>query len=105
MPKIRVMVTGACGKMGREVVKAVSAQQDMQLVGAVDRTGCGDDIGRVCGLGELGIKVLPTVDEAIKSAKPDVMVDFTVAEAAAANVERAIANGVRWVVGTTGMPR
>ncbi|HNV34438.1 MAG TPA: hypothetical protein PKK63_02780, partial [Bacillota bacterium] len=25
------MVTGACGKMGREVVKAVAAQQDMLL--------------------------------------------------------------------------
>ena len=105
MSKIRVMVTGACGKMGREVVKAVSAQEGMQVVAAVDRTGCGDDIGKICGLGEMGVKVLPNVDEAIKESKPDVMVDFTVAEAAAANVDRAIANGVRWVVGTTGMPR
>jgi len=105
MQKIRVMVTGACGKMGREVVKAVSAQEDMQVVAAVDRTGCGEDIGRICGLGELGVKVSPTVDEAVNSGKPDVMVDFTVAEAAASNVDRAIASGVKWVVGTTGMPK
>lgn len=33
---IKVLVIGACGKMGREVVKAVYAQDNMQLVGAVD---------------------------------------------------------------------
>lgn len=43
MPEsIRVAVLGACGKMGREVVKTVVEAQDTELVGAVDVTcvGC-----------------------------------------------------------------
>ncbi|HPU96122.1 MAG TPA: 4-hydroxy-tetrahydrodipicolinate reductase, partial [Bacillota bacterium] len=105
MSEIKVMVTGACGKMGREVVKAVAAQQDMRLVAAVDRSMSGEDIGGICGIGELGVKVNPSLEGAVKEAKPDVMVDFTVAEAAEENISRAIAMGVKWVVGTTGMPR
>lgn len=105
LAKVRVMVTGACGKMGREVVKAVSAQDDMQVVAAVDRAGLGDDIGRLCGLGELGVKVQPSIEDAATEDHPDVMVDFTVAEAAAMNIDRAISMGLKWVVGTTGMPK
>jgi 4-hydroxy-tetrahydrodipicolinate reductase len=36
MSKIKVLVNGAAGKMGREVIKAVSAENDLELVGAVD---------------------------------------------------------------------
>lgn len=104
MSEIKVMVTGACGKMGREVVKAVTAAEGLRLVAAVDRSNAGEDIGKLCGLGENGVKVSPTVDDAYAEAKPDVMVDFTVADAAEANIRRAITLGVRWVVGTTGMP-
>jgi 4-hydroxy-tetrahydrodipicolinate reductase len=35
--KIPVVVNGACGKMGQEVIKAVDAAADMTLVGAVDK--------------------------------------------------------------------
>ena len=34
---IPVVVNGACGKMGREVIKAVDAAEDMTLLGAVDK--------------------------------------------------------------------
>jgi len=105
LSEIKVLVTGACGKMGREVVKAIAAQHDMRLVAAVDRSQTGEDIGSICGLGELGVKVGASLEGAIKEARPDVMVDFTVAEAAAENVGKAIALGLKWVVGTTGMPK
>ena len=61
MDKIGVLVAGAYGRMGREVVKAVVAQDDLELVGAVDQVGAGEDIGQVCGLGDLGIKSKPTL--------------------------------------------
>jgi 4-hydroxy-tetrahydrodipicolinate reductase len=34
---IPVVVNGAAGKMGKEVIKAVAKAEDMILVGAVDR--------------------------------------------------------------------
>ncbi len=105
MADIRVMVTGSCGRMGREVVKAVSEASGMKVTCAVDRTGVGGDIGEICGLGPLGVKVSPTMEEALKYAEADVMVDFTVAEAALRNIKEAIGHRLRWVVGTTGIPK
>ena len=42
---IRVMVNGAGGKMGREVVKAVHNDPDLTLVGGIDPTKAGEDVG------------------------------------------------------------
>jgi len=52
---IPVLVVGALGKMGREVVRAVAQTPDMKLVGAVARSQLGSDIGEVLGLGSLGV--------------------------------------------------
>ncbi len=41
---IKVCVTGACGKMGKEVVAAVLADSELELVGAVDKFGAGNKI-------------------------------------------------------------
>lgn len=103
MPDIKVIVAGACGRMGREVVKAVSSADGMSVSGAVDRFGLGQDIGGICGIGELGIKVSSSIDEALASGPSDVLVDFTVAEAARQNIKTAILKKLRWVVGTTGI--
>ena len=105
MADIRVMVTGSCGRMGREVVKAVSEAAGMRVTCAVDRTGVGGDIGEICGIGPLGVKVSPTIEDALKYSEADVMVDFTVAEAALGNIKEAIGHKLRWVVGTTGIAR
>lgn len=44
---IRIGVVGALGKMGREVIKAVCAAEDMKLVLAVDIQCEGEDIGKI----------------------------------------------------------
>ena len=41
---IRVMVNGAGGKMGREVVKAVHNDPELTLVGGIDPTKAGQDL-------------------------------------------------------------
>lgn len=80
--KIRVVVNGAKGRMGAEAVRAVSGAPDMELVGATD---AGDDVAAVA-----------------RSARADVVVDFTVASAALANLEAILAAGARPVMGTSG---
>ena len=44
---IRVMVNGAGGKMGREVVKAVHNDPELTLVGGIDPTKACEDVGSV----------------------------------------------------------
>ncbi|HBG17191.1 MAG TPA: 4-hydroxy-tetrahydrodipicolinate reductase [Firmicutes bacterium] len=103
MNKIRVLVSGAFGRMGREVVKAIVAQDDMTLVGAVDKTGVGAEIGQVCGLETLGIKIEQDLLSALKRTEAEVMVDFTTPLAVMENIKAAAETKVAGVIGTTGL--
>jgi len=97
---IRVLVSGAAGKMGGEVVRAVSAADGMEVVAGVDPgalgaavlTGTGNDI--ICR---------DDLAKAIAETTPDVMVDFTHPAAVEANLRVALPSGVDCVVGTTGL--
>lgn len=98
----RVVVTGASGRMGREVVKAIS-QSKFQLVGAVDVRNVGADAGVLAGIGTIGIEITDDLQTLINKRQPEILVDFTVADAAVANARLALLSGVRPVVGTTGI--
>lgn len=106
---IPVVVNGAAGKMGREVIKAISQAEDMTLIGAVDSNPhyMGQDIGEVAGCGALEIPILNDLQATLVMATQEkvqgVMVDFTHPDSVYENVRTAIAYGVRPVVGTTGL--
>lgn len=106
---IPVVVNGAAGKMGREVVKAVSQSQDMTLIGAIDRNPqyLGQDVGEVAGSDALEIPIMNDLQATLVMATQEkvqgVMVDFTHPDSVYDNVRTAIAYGVRPVVGTTGL--
>ncbi len=92
---VRVLVNGALGRMGSEVCKKVYSEQDLELVAAVDiKEG-------VVHLGD-GIKVTTDIVEAVRSAKPDVVVDFTRPDVVMSTLRKILPLGVHAVVGTTG---
>jgi 4-hydroxy-tetrahydrodipicolinate reductase len=110
-----VVVAGALGRMGAEVVKAVLAAPDTTLVGAIDTTagkeGC--DLGLELGLGELELAItadfegsLCQASQAVRQAGPGggaVLVDFTHPSVVFEHTRAAIAYGVHPVIGTTGL--
>ena len=107
---IPVLVNGAAGKMGREVIRAIAQSEDMTLVGAVDHNPQYQDrdAGELAGLGEaLEIPITnqfePMLAFAAQEKQPAVMVDFTHPSSIYNNIRSAIAYGVRPVVGTTGL--
>ena len=106
---IPVVVNGAAGKMGREVVKAVSQAEGMMLVGAVDQNPAymGQDVGEVVGCGPLEVPLLNelqgTLVMATQYSTQGVMVDFTHPDSVYENTRTAIAYGIRPVIGTTGL--
>ena len=100
---IRVVVNGAAGRMGREVVKAVSQANDMALVGACDQQGIGEDVGSLAGIGPLAVNVENSLAGVLAHSRANVMVDFTEPASALHNVYTAIRQGVRAIVGTTGL--
>ncbi|WP_041619861.1 4-hydroxy-tetrahydrodipicolinate reductase [Stanieria cyanosphaera] len=106
---IPVVVNGAAGKMGREVIKAIAQAEDLMLVGAVDKNPAylGQDVGEVIGCGALEVPILNDLQSVLVLATQEkiqgVMVDFTHPDSVYDNTRSAIAYGVRPVVGTTGL--
>ncbi len=106
---IPVVVNGAVGKMGREVIKAVAQANDMTLVGAIDHNPeyLGKDAGEVAGCGAVEVPILNDLQGTLVMATQEkqlgVMVDFTHPKSVYENVRTAIAYGIRPVVGTTGL--
>ncbi|WP_281198629.1 4-hydroxy-tetrahydrodipicolinate reductase [Paenibacillus oryzae] len=100
--RIKVAVTGAGGRMGREVIKMVLEDEALELVAAVDPSAGPVDAGIFAGGKQTGVTVSSTLEEALSSSQSDVLVDFTVPQAAYNNTRTAIEYGVRPVIGTTG---
>lgn len=103
MAKIKIVVSGAAGKMGREVVKAISKEKDLELVGAVDPKEVGADAGALAGIGLLGVQITPDLGITIRSQKPEVVVDFTHPSVVMGNLRTILENKVHAVIGTTGI--
>ncbi len=99
---MRVIVTGASGRMGRMLVRAVAERDDAELVGATEKAGSvlvGTDAGKLAGAGSLGV---PLVDDVTKLPEADVLIDFTTPEACLDYARLAAERGLRMVIGTTG---
>lgn len=96
---IKVLVNGALGRMGSEVVRAVFHAEDMELVGGVDPTGAGKKL--LLPDGTEGT-LYTDLSEALEKAQPDVVVDFTRPAVVMDSLRVILGKGVRAVVGTTG---
>ena len=112
---IPVVVAGALGKMGIEVVKAVVLSSDCELVGAIETSSDkeGFDIGELTGIGELGVFInsdlegtLCSISQSVRDLGPEngaVLVDFTHPSVVYEHTRTSIAYGVHPVIGTTGL--
>ncbi len=105
MTETRVGLVGACGRMGTLIIKRILATEGLTLSSAFDLVNVGKDIGEVVGVGALGVPVSESKDLAavLKESKTDVLIDFTIAPATAANAPIAAAAGVNLIIGTTGL--
>lgn len=100
---IKVIVCGACGRMGSEVVKAINKENDIRLVGAIDITNQGKDIGEIVLGKKVGVNISSDLLSEITSSSPDILVDFTIPSVVVENIRCAIKHKVHCVVGTTGI--
>lgn len=100
---MKLVVTGAGGRMGQALIRAISNTPGAELSGAVDREGAaslGKDAGTLAGLDPLGILV--TDDPLPVFAQAEGVVDFTQPEATLFYAELAAQARIVHVIGTTG---
>lgn len=84
---IKVAVCGAYGKMGTEVCAAVEADKDMTLAAKIDIKG----------------EAYRTIEEAKRYCEIDVLIDFTQPKSIYENAKFCLNNGIKIVIGTTGL--
>jgi 4-hydroxy-tetrahydrodipicolinate reductase len=104
MEKLKIAITGAAGRMGRELARAIHGREDCVLSGAIEQEGSiavGQDIGLLAGLGKLGVAI---TDEPLEVfAKVDAVLDFTAPKATVEFAGLAANARIVFVYGTTGL--
>ena len=102
MESIRVVVHGASGKMGQEIIKALCREPEIEVVGAVEQE-VSDEFYLPLPDGCNAIPFSSNLEYILTSCQPEVLVDFTIAQATMPAVRLATKQKVNLVIGTTGL--
>lgn len=100
---LRISVVGAGGRMGRQLIQAISKADGVQLTAAFEREGSslvGSDAGELAGIGHNGITVSDNLAQ--QADNFDVLIDFTRPEGTLEHLAFCSANNKKMVIGTTG---
>ncbi len=97
----KLIVVGAAGRMGRRLISLAAGADEFDIIGAVEKDGhseMGKDAGLLAGAGPIEVK--------LSSSYPgggDVVIDFSLPQAAEATVGYCAENAAALVIGTTGL--
>jgi 4-hydroxy-tetrahydrodipicolinate reductase len=103
---IKLLILGPTGSMGRLISHLAFEDDEIEVVAACDVINIGDELGVLVGKKDpnhVKISYITEIKEVINETKPDVAVDFTLAEAAEKNCMICVENKIRCVIGTTGL--
>ena len=96
---LRIAVAGSSGRMGRMLIEAIAAADDLVLTGALDAPGspaCGQDAGTFLGR-TVGVTITADLHRGLQHA--DVLIDFTRPEGTMAHLAVCREFGVKAVIG------
>jgi 4-hydroxy-tetrahydrodipicolinate reductase len=102
---IRTVLIGATGRMGSQILRALPLFPALRLTGAVASSGSaaiGVDAGESAGAASVGVRIAPALAPLLHEA--DLAIDFSSANAAAANLAACVAARVPFLLGATGLP-
>lgn len=102
MEKVKVVVAGALGRMGREAVHLVQRTENYELVAVIDIKNEGKLLSDIEGFQNIHTPIYTDIEKCFRDVKPDVLIDFTTPEVGMYHAKTALEYHVRPVVGTTG---
>ena len=103
---IKVAIAGINGRMGKASARLVLADPQLELVGAFGRPKApyvGQDVGQIAQMPTTGILVSNSIEDLPAAIQPDVLLDFSLAEAAYEHGKYALEHRIRPVIGTSGL--
>lgn len=101
MDKIKLAINGGAGRMGKRILAIALDSGKFDIVASVDAQNhddLGKDAGLLAGVYELGTKL---TDKFPKNA--DVIIDFSLPQAADRTIQHCVSNKIALVMGTTGL--
>lgn len=101
---LKLVVSGACGRMGRSIIACAAEDATLSIAGAIESEGhpaLGKDAGELAGVAMRGVVVSSDLSHAARLC--DVIVDFSQHAASARNAALAARAGKPIVIGTTGL--
>lgn len=101
MALIRIVIHGAMGRVGRQMVSGLAPSPEVEIVGVVDK-GVTQEYLPEPGASKL-IPLSSDLENIVEKTHPQVVVDFTTREATMFAVDVAVNHGVNLVIGTTGL--
>ena len=96
-----LIIHGAAGRMGRRLLACAVEEKVFEIVGAVDHPDCpllGQDAGQIAGCETLNVPITGEL-----SSKADVVIDFSLPQAAGGVVDFCEKTKSALVMGTTGL--
>lgn len=105
MTKIKVVIAGPRGRMGREAVRLVEATENYELVAVLDHKNDGKLLNEIEDFPRLPIPIFSNIERCLSEIKADVLIDLTTPEVGMLHARTALQFGVRPVVGTTGFTK
>ncbi len=101
MEQIKIVVQGAQGKMGQEVLKALCQEPETTVVGATEIKVSQASLPLPDGSGSVPFST--DLEQILNTCKPQVLVDFSLAPAVMPAVRMATPKNIHLVIGTTGL--
>lgn len=100
--KIRIVIAGPRGRMGKEAVQLVIETENFELAAVIDRKNEGKLLSDIEGFAGVDVPIFSNPEECFQHANADVLIDLTTPERGYIHTKTALENNIRPVVGTTG---
>jgi 4-hydroxy-tetrahydrodipicolinate reductase len=103
---VKIVIAGINGRMGIASARLILGDPQMKLVGAFGSPGAayvGQDVGKLTDSAATDILVSNSIEDLPAVIQPDVLLDFSVADAAFSHAQYALQRGIRPVIGVSGL--
>ena len=104
--RIKVVIAGINGRMGKASANLILGDPDLELVGAFGKAGApyvGSDVGALTRNASTGILVSNRIEDLPAGIQPDVLLDFSLAASAVQHAKFALQKGFRPIIGASGV--
>ena len=103
---VKLLILGPSGSMGRLISKLALDDDEIEVVAACDVSEIGKKLSNLVGVEsseDVTISNIENLSNVLEETTPEVVVDFTIAEATEKNCMTCVRKGIRCVIGTTGL--